>query len=75
MNLWLTIQIVVGVDTLNNILYKTFISYLHLLNIGHSHDAVKISHLMNLVNSVDYVQNNKINKQELRNIIRHYENC
>lgn len=61
-------------DVINNILYKEFLCYLQGLHIGLAHNPKKLAFLMELVNVIDYLNTNIVSKQDIRNIIRHYEN-
>ena len=60
---------IVAVEELNIKLYKLFIKQLEELNIGYDYNKNRMAQIMDLVNSIDYIQHRYVDKRELQKIL------
>lgn len=50
-------------------LYELFTKQLEELNIGYDYNKTRMAQIMDLVNSIDYIQHTYVDKRELRKIL------
>lgn len=55
------------------ILYKTYIGELHHLNIGYTIDKQNIQYMLDLINTIDYIENGNPLITEIYKIVAQYE--
>lgn len=55
------------------ILYKTYIRELHRLNIGYTIDKQNIQYMLDLINTIDYIENGNPLITEIYKIVAQYE--
>lgn len=55
------------------ILYKTYIEELHRLNIGYTIDKQNIQYMLDLINTIDYIENGNPLITEIYKIVAQYE--
>lgn len=62
-----------GVEILYKKLYKLFVTELLNLNIGYSYNKNILFKINELVNAIDYIQNNNLKAKDVIKTIQYYE--
>lgn len=60
-------------DLLNNRLYQLFVLELMNLNIGYEMSKSRISNMVDIIQTIDYIQNGDPSKKEIQKLINIYE--
>jgi hypothetical protein len=68
----ITIKQIVVVEQLYIKLYKIFSEELMKMNIGYDFNISKLRSMLDLVNSIDYIQNGNPSRKEIIKIIQYY---
>lgn len=68
----LTIKQIVVVEQLYIKLYKIFSEELMKMNIGYDFNISKLQYMLDLVNSIDYIQNGNPSRKEIIKIMQYY---
>lgn len=63
---------IVDVERLINKLYNLFMQELLEHNIGYNFNIKRLNYMMDLIQVIDYLQNNKLSKREIQKIINLY---